>query len=476
VRPAPPRPVLARPGALIAVVLGVTLLLAGCGPADDGGSTFLANTPESFAVPVADGAEVELVHETGLTYALLADGGRVATPVLFDGGWVLSSGGFRQRFDIGSEIGADALAGGKDLLDVCWGLADVVDGVELPSSGRPGSAAVRCTQSVILEVATSQGYAQAERLLTGSLERLGRDSMLWGWYCHLAGDIAASGAVLAGEDPRTLMREHRSFCDYSVSHGVGAAVVQQHPGDPAAALAEVCREDPAAEIAAFTYTSQCWHGGGMGLARLLRFDVSEGFEICRSAGAEGWVSNCIEGLFTFAFNYSLRTLPGEWGPSRVDVAFCEGVSESALLYPDFAKTCYRNAAWNFADDVRGRYDVLSSSDGASEARRFAESCARADTSVRDGCWAAVGNLAALVVERDLDRPAVAVPDAVGVCLDGGPHVAACLERLLIGLVRTSQHPKGVEKGELLRLLPLEFQGSMTAPLEGWLESVALRGV
>jgi len=243
------------------------------------------DAPSALTVDAPDGTRVLLEHEHGIRYELTVTGGTVEPPLLHDGLWAVEYSGAGRTIRVGiapptstSESAANSIAALVVLVNVavllllaaavqhrgrrrlrraavvllvaagvlalaalaldrgadrqhglaaaladCW-TAETITIAETSAPILLGASAdgTRCTQSVVGEIAAAEGYDQAVALLDGARERLGEYEYLWTWYCGIAGDAAAAGAVLGGEDPRRLMREKSSLCDYSTLHGAGA--------------------------------------------------------------------------------------------------------------------------------------------------------------------------------------------------------------------------------------------------------------
>jgi hypothetical protein len=359
-------------------------------------------------------------------------------------------------------------------LNNCW-LAQPL----LPEAERQGpkfavtATGARCSQALMFTVASVHGYPTAEQAITRARGLLGDDAAVWGWYCHIAGDAAASGAVGAGADPRTLMRDNQSFCDYSVSHGVGAMVANMHTTDPGTALSQACAPDPDSDIPPESYASQCWHGGGMGLARLYRLDYARGLNVCLTADAPASRMNCAEGLFAFGRDYQLRVDDESWPALSATVETC---SQADVNDASFLETCYRSAAIVLAKKL-----AVTESEPDEWFRAglliLETACADLPSGIkRMGCWSGVANFAAASMQRDIsDRDMV--QRYFPVCAkapDNDESRKTCYQRIVIGLVKNDQLKNGLEVSELVAMTPADLQPAIERHLNSWLESISGR--
>jgi len=486
-----------------------------------------ANAPEIFVVDAGEGTPVTLRNETGLTFDLRVQAdGRVEPPLLWDGSWELELPGRSQRFSVGEPLVSDTpdrsaairivltalivaivfslrrsrwrhvilasvigagIAGviglvaaqrlvpdyGKQLNE-CWLVQpDEDDDERVEAYFAVTQSGVRCSQSLMFTLAATKGYATAEKAITRARELLGDEAAVWGSFCHIAGDAAASGAVSGGDDPRALMRNHQSFCDYSVSHGVGAMVATMNADDPGSSLEAVCAGDPDADIPTISYTSQCWHGGGMGLARLYRLDRARGLQVCLSAQSGPARMNCIEGLFAFGRDYGRRVADGSWRDLAVTTEMC---AQSDATDPAFLDTCFRSAAISYETFVTTYYEDVQGQlyEGVTHIRYFCQGLPAG--AKRVGCWSGMANFIALILQRHTDDAAL-VRRFVAIC-DSAPDEdgarRACYLRITLGLVRNDQLRNGLEVDELVELTPLDLRAEISQLLNDWLASITGR--
>lgn len=426
------------------------------------------DAPTTLEVPgTSDGELSTLRHASGIAHSMRVSNGTVRPPLLLDGAWEIEVDGKR----VGDVLVGDVLVehdtpvDGKALL-ACW----VGAGTEKPRATTPEG--VRCTQSIVLLVAVTEGYRSAEALIETARNGLGEDRNLWGWYCNIAGDAAAMGAVLAGADGRTLMRNEESFCDYSVLHGVGAATVLLHAANPVPAVRATCAPDPLAQIPAIARTSQCWHGAGTGFARISRLNILEGAKLCGQAPEESSRMNCFEGLFSFARTYRLRgeNVRRNWPSIEIDGAACNKLDGA----PSLLETCYRSSAQTLI------HDVANIQSDSAEARKdsvntMLATCAKSDGEHTSECWAGLGTLVANSLHPDLDN-AVEVSFWLNVCTDA-PNtsmVARCYERAALGILENDQLVSGLTIDEIIELVPANLALDLRVKLKNWSQSLGGR--
>lgn len=426
------------------ITLGLLAVLAtGCG---DGNTAVreLLDPPPSLSIT---GDTTVLEHETGLRVTVTANGTQAELPFLWDGDWRDTTTGEVLR-----------IGGPETPLADCWGTAakgNTSDGTDT------WTTSVRCTQNRLSRVAYRDGYDAAAKELQTALDDIGRDSSNWGTYCHVGGYAAAAAAVLAGEDPRTLMRTKTSFCDYSVLHGAASATVSLNPTDPVAALTATCAPDPASSIPEFSYGSQCWHGGGFGLARIYRFDVERASTACLGAQEPGWVANCIEGVHAFVAVHRGRA--AAWSLPRPDAGRCATTTTKLSMNREYQTVCYRTVA----EATRGA-DITTrrrTTDLLVETCRTVQS-----PQGHDGCWAGVGN--ALSLEM-LDTPEDTKTAELLLmrCEEADTAETECLTRAMIGMVRNDQRRIGIEETVLVSLVRPEKREELRTRLRAWLESI-----
>lgn len=528
-----PRSVSAALLVVVTIWFSAAGALAGSADPDhDERPTNYANAPEELVVDAPVGASGTLRHETGVVFDVRVETpGVVAPPLLWDGRWTLHLPGDTLRFRVGEPLVTDggnrsnmvralltgalsgtiALLAGRRRWRRALLLTVVASGVALvfltatevrraPDYGRqlnecwltePDSSTeegngdgpeftvaahgVRCSQSLMFTLAASKGYPVAEKAINRARDLLGGDLAVWGSFCHVAGDAAASGAVSAGADPRALMREYPSFCDYSVSHGVGAMVATLHPDDPGGALETICAPDPGSSIPAESYTSQCWHGGGMGLARLYRLDRIQGLQVCLSATDGPARLNCIEGLFAVGRDYGLRVDDGSWAALSVSFEQCAQLEADD---PAFLDTCFRSGAIEYAHDISERYEDNATrlSIGTDVLRTVCRGLAAGPKRV--GCWSGIANFTAMLLQREADDRNL-VRRYVEIC-DRAPDDdgarKACYQRITLGLVKNEQLRNGLNVDELVALMPAEFRDEIEALLNDWLASIQGRSL
>jgi len=431
---------------LAVTALAATAALAACSAPAEPDATF-PNTPETLAIG-APGQRVELRHESGLTYELTADDDGVRTPVLWDGLWRATAGDEETVVRIGNPAPHGDYR-------YCW--AGTEQGGDRLSGLRPQN--VVCAQSTALADGGTP-YAEQHEKVRAMLDWLdqGTRAVLRGWYCHLVGEVAASAAVLHAQDVERIVTGNPSHCNFSVIHGAYAAKVV-----PGGDVGGICSHREDYPMAYDPHMTQCWHGVGMGLARIHRFDIARVDAECARAGDAGWAKNCVEGALNFANNYHLRLEPGEWGPARIDPAWCAGKSAAAHDPRSFSDVCYRIAAKHLLERV---------DDALAPARRLADGCAGLSDDVRHGCVVAAGSLAGQLIVG-YDRPIALVADAADVCAEPvGGFDAGCLERLYSALLLTAQNPKGFPAEEILDLAPESERDSLRAHLDRQAQNTA----
>lgn len=411
----------------------MVVLLAGCAGT---GETIRFDDPP----PRIENSGGALRHETGLSLAYPGDGA-IEPMFLWDGAWTDANGTTYQ-------IGGAA----PDHVGDCWTGEDY------------GTEQMRCTENTLTQKAYRDGYDAAAEDLERALDELGRNSTLWGVYCHVGGYAAAAGAVLGGEDPRTLMREKRSFCDYSVLHGVGSAVVSLNADDPASALTETCTPDPLSSIPEFSYGSQCWHGGGFGLARLHRLEEDIASRECTKAPNPGFVANCMEGVFSFLRYHAGRA--SAWNVAEPSIERCKNSEPDLLNNADYTTVCYRAVAekGSAATETERRRNLELLAEACPQLRGDAELA---------GCWAGVGNAASLALidspgDTELARGLLAY------CSAGGRHKVECEVRAMIGMVKNPQRTRGIEAEELISMAGEDTRVEVRERLLGWLDSIGGR--
>lgn len=430
-----------------------------------------SDAPTRLTIPRAGTQEVTLRHEHGIVHRILSTDGTIEPPLLWDGAWrVETQGSAVKRIRVGATIdtrlAADAETLGERLL-ACWGVGT---GAEPPRATTPDG--VRCTQSLVTDVAARRGYDEAAAMIEHARKGLTDDQNLWGRYCNIAGEAAAAGAVFGGADGRTLIREQRSFCDYSVPHGVGAATVILHAEEPIIPATAVCAEDPLSSLPALARTSQCWHGVGMGLARLHRLDLGTAAGDCRRAPEDSSRMNCIEGLLAFARTYRLRG-PGavsEWRALALDGETCGAIGSD----PSLLDTCYRSIGQTFARDAVDR------SDDSAQTREDAvgamtRTCAASPVTHQTFCWAGVGTVVAASLHQDLSDIAE-ISRWLATC-DSATDTASrevCYERAALGLLANDQLVDGLDVETLTGLVPPAMRAGLREKLLYWIESLGGR--
>lgn len=444
---------------VVCSTLLAAVLLGACGRVE----TFhFDDSPAEIGVAaLPDGTRVRLEHQYGLSLEAVAAGGKIAVPILWDGTWRVRTG--REEFDVvvGDRRHQERplRSAGDDLLN-CWRTGDEPD--ITPRATTPYG--VRCSQTLLLALAAEHGYPAAAEVIARAREGLGEDANLWGWYCNIAGEAAASGAVFGGADPRTLMRDEESFCDYSVLHGAGAAVAFTADGDPVKALENACAADPDSPLPELARTSQCWHGGGMGIARLTGGDTLDGATVCLKADSEASRLNCLDGMFSFARTYLLR---GDWTSETwpalvVDLTSCARTGGSEPLveacYRSAAQSAVRHAAASIADSYDVRERVVTD---------MAEACARSGTHAVS-CWTGMGTLVANTLHPDIDDPAE-IRRWVEACAEApeGAAMSGCYERALLGLLQNDQLVNGLPVEDLVVLAPANLRADVEAKLRFW---------
>lgn len=447
-----------RRNALLA--LAGAVLLAAC--ASENATLRTLDAPPHVAIPgSAEGERVTFRHRSGVTHVVDVVNGTSLPPLLLDGTWQIAlTGKPVLQVDVG-----DMTSGPEDLLS-CW------TGTGTGSHRATTPEGVRCTQSLVLRVAVEHGYARATTIIEAARSGLGDDRNLWGWYCNIAGDAAAIGAVLGGADGRTLIREEESFCDYSVLHGVGAATVLLHPDDPVTAVSIVCAPDPLANLPTIARTSQCWHGAGTGFARITRLDLLEGERLCRQAPEEASRMNCVEGLFSFARTYRLRgdDVRGNWPGVEIDGTTCNALEGSTVLL----ETCYRSSAQTLIHDTATTLPHSAAARSTAVETMLATCRESAGEHVTE-CWAGLGTLVASSLHPDLDDSAE-VRRWLNVCA-GAPTpeaVLRCFERATLGILVNDQLVTGLAVEEIIELVPSELGDGLRGKLVNWSETLGGR--
>lgn len=426
-------------------LLALALLAVGCSGTGDsaGTATTLPDPPNSLP---AAASPLVLEHETGLTFTVEVQNGQAEPPFLWDGTWRDRQHG--TTFEIG---------GPERPLLQCW---------DTTQPGEVSADSIRCTQSTVSRIAYRDGYDTAAGVLDDALQTIGRASSGWGTYCHIGGYAAAAGAVLGGEDPRTLMRTKTSFCDYSVLHGVASAVASLHAEDPIPALVDICQADPGSTIPAFSYSSQCWHGGGFGLARIYRFDIEQASVACLGATESGWVSNCIEGAHSFLAIHRPRATG--WSVPEPSADRCTAAPDVLRAQREYMIVCYRTVA------ERTRHAGLD--ERANTTDQLIATCRELTAQTElEGCWAGVGNALHLQLADDVSDLSK-VRDLLLRCTEAVETVeeTECLTRTLIGLVKNDQRPSGIEPEKLIELVRPERRAELQQLLQVWLDSIAGR--
>jgi hypothetical protein len=466
--------------AIVAAVVAVTLLAACSGTrASVASPRTLSDAPSRIDLSgVESSATVTLRHAYGIMHHVTADGDAVQPPLLIDGTWeleVISEDGTTTtrlgHVTIGDDTLTEYEAPAQDVAQVLLGCWTGAEGTN-PRATTPEG--VRCTQTLITGVAAREGYDTAAEAIELARAGLGSDQNLWGWYCNIAGDAAATGAVLGGADGRTLIREKASFCDYSVLHGVGSVTALLHQENLIEAVTAVCAADPRSNLPEIARTSQCWHGAGMGIARITRLDMKAGERFCAQAPEVASSLNCIEGLFAFTRTYLLRgeSATREWPELAIDGAACNTLDGDSA--PELFETCYRSSAQTLLRDI-----TTTETDSV-EVRRLAiedmrATChASADTHAAE-CWSGMGTLVATALHPDLDDR-MAVRSGLDVCSEApeSRYVERCYERAALGLLRNDQLVTGLELEELVTLLPPELQDVLRERLLSWSQSLGGR--
>jgi len=462
-----PRGTLLRAATLLAAASLTASLAASCA---DRPATTHPDAPARVETPgTAAGTVLELVHESGLVHRVAAQDGHVLPPLLVDGAWsVTDDGRDVAELLVGDDPGteADTSELGRILL-ACWTGGDAS---APPEATTPDG--VRCTQSLVTRIAAQRGYDTAADAIDAAHDLLGDGTNLWSWYCGIAGDAAATGAVLGGTDGRELIRTKTSFCDYSVPHGTGAAVALLNPDRLLDAVTALCAPDPGSDIPEASRTSQCWHGAGNGIARLTRLDAAAGARICAGAPDTSSHMNCIDGLYSFMRTYRLR---GEeavlsWPALDGDPSSCSGVAGE----PGLLEACYRSAAQILVRDTAARNpDSESARDDAT--RRMLAACDKLAPGDAGPCWAGLGTLVAFTLHPDIsDRGEVA--RWVALC-DRAPDRYAglrCYDRVTIGIVRNDQLVGGLDVADVVALIPDDLREDVRPGLENWVQSLGGR--
>lgn len=421
------------------------------------------DAPPRITIPNGeDGERVTLRHTgvgNGAIHELALKDGAVEPPLLLDGTWHVELDG---KPVMNIEVGGTT---SNDLL-TCW----TGTGKTRPRATTPEG--VRCTQALVLRTALSYGYGSAANMIETARAGLEDDSNLWGWYCNIAGDAAAMGAVLAGADGRALIRDETSFCDYSVLHGVGAGTVLLHPGDPIDAVTRACAPDPSAEIPEIARTSQCWHGAGTGFARTTRLDLFEGEKLCRQAPEESSTLNCLEGLFSFTRTYRLRgdDVRHDWPGLAIDGRTCNDLTGSRALL----ETCYRSSAQTLI------HDTADTTRDSGQTRRYVvetmlATCRESSGAHTAECWSGLGTLVANALHPDLDDKGE-VKRWIDVC-DAAPDETSslrCFERAALGILINGQLVTGLAIEEIVGLVPVDIADGLRTKLANWAQSLGGR--
>ena len=418
-----------------------------------------------------DASMLELVHESGLTHRVEVRDGLIHPPLLIDGAWTLSSGErnvsiLRVGLGVDSNDGDGTDELGERLLS-CW--RDEANG-DFPDA--PDPRGVRCTQSLVTHIAVQRGYADAAGVIRTAHELLGNTSNLWGWYCGIAGDAAALGAVLGGADAKALIDMETSFCDYSVIHGAGAATALLNPDDVPGAIDELCAHSSTPDASQIFRASQCWHGAGNGIARLTRLDPSAGARICADAPDESARTNCIDGIYSFLRTYrlrgdgALRSWPVlEGGPSS-----CAAIGEDENLL----EACYRSSAQILVRDA-ALQGPTSSATRSELVDRMLVACERLPAPRRGACWSGLGTLIAFTLHPDI-RDRDEVERRAGLCSQAPDQDSAirCYDRVAIGIVKNGQLVNGLPIEEVVDLLPPGVREVVQPGLENWVRSLGGR--
>jgi hypothetical protein len=425
------------------------------------------NSPLHVPTGLRDG-DGTLTSDLGITYDVTISNHRIEPPVLWDGTWTLRDS---KGHDVIFQVGDPDLDGrtGPDDLARCW---------QLDPGDATSARSVRCAQGILLRVAADDGYAAAETLLRDAFERTPDETDAWTRYCHLGGTIIAAGAVIGGEAPETVMTTHRSLCDFAVSHGVGAAVATLNPANPAEALRKACQPGTDPGILPYSYGSQCWHGGGMGLARLHRFDYTQGLDVCRQAPDPGWAGNCIEGMFVSYRDYSTRFDEGEaWTINRPTMENCNRTPEPASSDLYYLNACYRYSAVRIYKNLNiaelGRAELDNALEQANSIMGL--SCATAqDDPRRYACWTAAAHLIADIVGNDIGNREL-IARWAGICESAPGDGIGCYQRYFSTLVENPQRRDGVPLDDLLAMAPAAIREELSDMMTAWLETVADRG-
>lgn len=444
---------------VVCLTLLTVTLLSACGRVET--FHFDDSPSEISTAELPDGTLVRLEHQYGPSLETAVADGKLAVPILWDGTWRIRTG--REVFDV--VVGdrrhqkRPLRLAGDDLLN-CWRTGDEPNTTPRATT----SYGVRCSQTLLLHLAAEHGYPAAAGAISHAREGLGEDANLWGWYCNIAGEAAAVGAIFGGADPRTLMRDEESFCDYSVLHGAGAAVVFTASGDPVKALENACAADPNSPLPELARTSQCWHGGGMGIARLTGGDTLDGAAVCMKADSEASRLNCLDGMFSFARTYLLRGdgIADTWPALVVNLSSCARTGGSEPLveacYRSAAQSAVRHAAASIADSHDVREQVVTDMQRA---------CAHSGTHAVS-CWTGMGTLVANTLHPDIDEPAE-VRRWVKACAEApeGAAMSGCYERVLLGLLRNDQLVNGLPVEDLVVLAPANLRTDIEAKLRFW---------
>lgn len=480
------------------------------------------DSPETLTIPGApERTTVSLESEIGAVVNLVVNpDGTVEPPVLWDGIWyvrwvnpagvqetlTMSIGDFSTRVDarawflllgagagllLAGSLRAGRVGRGAALLGITFVL---MGGVGAPYAnahttqrslegcakkyGENLGARARCLQTVMSSPKVAGNYrAGIDAFIATRTEESG-----WSRLCHNGSSVAVSVAVLSGEDPSLLLREQRSVCDFSVPHGVGAAVVFLNPSNPSEALRNTCAVTNPVYGDAESLENQCWHGGGRGLAQIYRGDIEQSTSACLQAPAVDDVDNCLEGVFSFRYDYLLRSQErATWKALQVNAATC---SETEVDYGPFASACYRAAA---RDETTALTTRIVDVDDVTEVdllfttntQRWVDVCGRlADGQHTYGCWAGLGSISgslALVAGNDEQRGEL-VDRSIRICLEAAERtdVTGCLDRLVKTVVINDQERRGFDLSYLVERLPQEMRETIARDTADWLAGLAGR--
>lgn len=428
------------------------------------------NSPENLHDHGLDGLTY-LVHDgTGVRLRLVGDPAHTSLPVLLDGTWRAPLTGRRDvRIVIGGAQHSDPPPDPRDLSEAlltCWTRPQSI------SSRLPAPEGVRCTQSLMTNAAALHGYSAVSAAIEMARAGLSAQDASWGWYCGIAGESAATGAVLRGEDPRGLMRKEQSFCDYSVLHGTGTGVVLRNPDNVVSALKQTCAPQKESFVPPTSQESQCWHGGGIGIARITGMDIEKGAIYCGQAPSPVSARNCAEGMFAFARTYLLRYEISEPQPGRLlqKASTCMHLSVSH----DVLNACYRSVGQHLLRT--GNASRASSTDARKYAvEQMQRSCEHIRSEHGTSCWSGFGFLIAMSLHPDVGDHAI-IREWVVKCSDAdtADAVYGCYERALLGLLRNDQLTSGVDPEYLLAMAPPHLRERLHVALDQWLASLVGR--